>query len=352
MSDCKDIAEIIADYRLNDRKNGLLNIKIDKDHVERWIEQFPQNQDIILGETKKLLGRYYFSQERVYKKLRKLATTEKLWDDPEKVMTKAYFLDCQTEGQSQRQLLDMMAKVVWDKYKVQIKRTDKAVDDQAIYIYLDDGLFSGRTLFNDMASFLPHVHEGSKIWSIFLIAHSFGEWWVMENVQKNFDIQKIGFYMGYFKTLSNSDGNNYPFDCLRPTPYKSDLVDEYIRSLNEEKENNPDKKLFTFRNSARPASTRFDSEENRSILEQELMEAGLKICNFPKTRTQYMRPMGFDNRITFGLGAYFATFMNMSNNCPLAYWWGDAEAEDWHPFSKWYPLLPRRAHVTVGPCAW
>lgn len=65
MSDRKDIAEIIADYRLNDRKNGLLNIKIDKDHVERWIEQFPQNQDIILGETKKLLGRYYFSQERL-----------------------------------------------------------------------------------------------------------------------------------------------------------------------------------------------------------------------------------------------------------------------------------------------
>ena len=65
MSDCKDIAEIIADYRLNDRENGLLNIKINKNHAERWIEQFPQNQDIILGETKKLLGRYYFSEARV-----------------------------------------------------------------------------------------------------------------------------------------------------------------------------------------------------------------------------------------------------------------------------------------------
>ena len=65
MSDCKDIAEIIADYRLHDRKNGTLNIKINKEHVERWIEQFPQNQDIILGETKKLLGRYYFSEARV-----------------------------------------------------------------------------------------------------------------------------------------------------------------------------------------------------------------------------------------------------------------------------------------------
>lgn len=32
--------------------------------------------------------------------------------------------------------------------------------------------------------------------------------------------------------------------------------------------------------------------------------------------------MGYDNRISFGFGAFFATYMNMSNNCPLAYWWG------------------------------
>ena len=352
MSDCKDIAEIIADYRLHDRENGLLNIKINKNHVERWIEQFPQNQDIILGETKKLLDRYYFSEERVYKKLRKLAKAETLWSDPEEVMTKAYFLDCQAAGKSQRQLLDMMEKVVQEIYGIQIKRTDKAIDDRAMYIYLDDGLFSGRTLFYDMASLVPHIHTGSKIWSIFLIIHSFGEWWVMENIQKSFDMREIGFNIGYCKKIINSDGENYPFDCLRPKQYKSDLVDEYICSLKKEKENNTGKKLFTFRSSARPASDRFDSEENRTILEQELMEAGLKIYNLSQNRTQYMRPMGFDNRITFGLGSYFATFMNMSNNCPLAYWWGDADAGDWHPLSKWYPLLPRRAHENVEPCAW
>ena len=320
--------------------------------MERWIGQFPQNQDIILGETKKLLSRYYFSEERVYKKLRKLATTEELWDDPGEVMTKAYFLDCQAAGKSQRQLLDMMEKVAQEIYGVRIKRTDKAVDDQAIYIYLDDGLFSGKTLFNDITSFLPDVCNGSTIWSIFLIVHSFGEWWVRENVQKKFNMQKIGFHIGYYQKLSNSGGKDYPFDCLRPTQYKSDLVDEYICSLKKETEDNPDKKCFTFRDGERPASSKFDSEKARTILEQELMEAGLRICNFPKTRTQYMRPMGFDNRITFGLGAYFATFMNMSNNCPLAYWWGDAEAEDWHPFSKWYPLLPRRAHDNTGYCSW
>lgn len=102
MSDCKDIAEIIADYRLHDRKNGLLKIEINRDHVERWIEQFPQNQDIILHKTKKLLSRYYFSEDNVYSFLELVAESEELWEDPEEAMGTAYFLDCQTEGEKSK----------------------------------------------------------------------------------------------------------------------------------------------------------------------------------------------------------------------------------------------------------
>ncbi|MPM99118.1 hypothetical protein SDC9_146309 [bioreactor metagenome] len=58
--------------------------------------------------------------------------------------------------------------------------------------------------------------------------------------------------------------------------------------------------------------------------------------------------MGFDNRISFGFGAFFSTYMNMSNNCPLAFWWGDSNADPWHPFSKWYPLIPRKANERGG----
>ena len=59
---CEEIAEIIAGYRLHDRKSGALNIKIDKAHVERWINQFDSNQEIILKETLNLLRSYYFTQ--------------------------------------------------------------------------------------------------------------------------------------------------------------------------------------------------------------------------------------------------------------------------------------------------
>ena len=352
MSDGKDIAEIIADYRLHDRKNGLLKIEINRDHVERWIEQFPQNQDIILHKTKKLLSRYYFSEDNVYSFLELVAESEELWEDPEEAMGTAYFLDCQTEGKSQNHLLDMMEEVVLNTYDFDIKRTAVPIDGPATYIYLDDGLFSGRTLIRDMEALLPHIHSGSTVCAIFIIDYSFGDWWSHRRLNNTFQENGIKFMIIPYIKLNNSSGTDYSFDCLRPKQYESDLLDEYICLMNREKTENPDKKIFTFRNRLHPKSNVFGSEKGREVLEQELMEAGLKIYNLSQNRTQYMRPMGFDNRITFGFGAFFATFMNMSNNCPLAYWWGDAGAGDWHPFSKWYPLLPRRAHENVEPCAW
>ena len=352
MSDRKDIAEIIADYRLNDRKNGLLNIKIDKDHVERWIEQFPQNQDIILHKTKKLLSRYYFSEDNVYSFLELVAESEELWEDPEEAMGTAYFLDCQTEGKSQNHLLDMMEEVVLNTYDFDIKRTAVPIDGPATYIYLDDGLFSGRTLIRDMEALLPHIHSGSTVCAIFIIDYSFGDWWVHKQLDEKFNEKGIIFRTVCGIQLNNSNGEKYTFDCLRPTEYQSNALDKYIEILNEEHARNPDKKFYLFRDASLPKSPLFGAEEKRSILERELMEAGLKIYNFSQKKTEYMRPMGFDNRISLGFGAFFATFMNMANNCPLAYWWGDPSAEKWHPFSKWYPLLPRKAHINAGYCAW
>ena len=191
MSDCKDIAEIIADYRLHDRKNGLLKIEINRDHVERWIEQFPQNQDIILHKTKKLLSRYYFSEDNVYSFLELVAESEELWEDPEEAMGTAYFLDCQTEGKSQNHLLDMMEEVVLNTYDFDIKRTAVPIDGPATYIYLDDGLFSGRTLIRDMEALLPHIHSGSTVCAIFIIDYSFGDWWSHRRLNNTFQENRV-----------------------------------------------------------------------------------------------------------------------------------------------------------------
>ena len=352
MPHCKDIAEIIDDYRYEERKAGELRIDINENHVKRWIEQFPQNQDIILRKTKKLLKNFYVSETDMYNLLKALARCEKLWRDPEDVMTNAFFLDCQTVGHSQHRLLDMIEKVIEELYDVQIKRTDKAVAGKATYIYIDDGLFSGKTLVQDMQSLILDIHQDSAIYAIFTVDYSFGDWWVHKQLDEKFNEKGIIFRTVYGIQLNNSNGEKYTFDCLRPTEYQSNALDKYIEILNEEHARNPDKKFYLFRDASLPKSPLFGAEEKRSILERELMDAGLKIYNFSQQKTEYIRPMGFDNRISLGFGAFFATFMNMANNCLLAYWWGDPSAEKWHPFSKWYPLLPRKAHINAGYCAW
>ena len=351
MSDCKDIAEIIADYRYEDRKSGALGISIDKSHVEKWIDQFPENQDIILRKTKKLLDNFYYSQAQTYAFLKMVAMYNE-WGDPKDIMEKAYFLDCQTEGHSQHSLLDMMEQVVQECYHVQIKRTNRAVEGEALYLYLDDGLFSGKTLVQDMQSLIPDIQEGSEIIAIFMVCYSFGAWWANRRVEEMFGKKQLYFRFLYQRHLENSSGTKYPFDCLRPTKYQSDALDRYIEILEAEHQRTPKKKLLLYRDSSLPKSELFGSEEKRLVLEKGLMEAGLKIYNLAQNQAEYMRPMGFDNRISLGFGAFFSTFMNMANNCPLAYWWGDPGAGEWHPFSRWYPLLPRRAHDNTGYCSW
>ena len=88
----------------------------------------------------------------------------------------------------------------------------------------------------------------------------------------------------------------------------------------------------------------FTSNYNRTIYEQALLKAGSYIYTLPQNKSNRMRPMGFSSNISLGFGAFFLTCYNISNNCPLALWWGDTSQPDYHPFSKWYPLFPRKTN--------
>lgn len=344
MSCCADIANIISGYRLRDRKNGSLRINIDQYHVERWVDQFPQNQEIILNETKHLLEQFYATKENIDDYLRIVCTSEKIWGyDPVAAISDAYFLNCQTKGNSQHRLWKKANKIVKETYGFELP-TNQEYSDYSTFIYLDDGMFSGTTLLNDIKDLLPSIPYNAKVYAVFLIRHSFADWWVKESLKELLEEKKIKFDIFACIEIQNSGGASYPFDCLRPLKYANNAVNQYIAELQQEHTQAPDKKLFTFRDGNLPVSNIFTSGENRCILERELMDAGIRIRSFPKDTKSYMRPMGYDNRFTFGFGAFFATYMNMSNNCPLAYWWGDPNAEEWSPLSKWYPLLPRRAN--------
>lgn len=347
MDYCQDIVGVIEDYRYKDRRNNVLKIKINKNHVEKWVSQFDDHHEIILEETLSLLKSFYFSKEDIGKYLNGTFSNKKIWgEDIEKNISNTVFLDFQEKGESQHRLYKKAQKEIFSLYNLDIEknRCDYGMNS---YLYLDDCMFSGVTLTRDLSRLIDEVPHGSKIDIVFIIVHSFADWWVKKNLEEKIKEKNIELNIWRYKTINNSGGKNKKYDCLWPKFYESENVQEYIERMNEESENNPKKKVRQFRTDDYSGEI-YISEKNREILEKQLMEAGLRIINFCDNTNQYMRPMGFDNRISFGFGAFFATYLNMSNNCPLAYWWGDATADEYHPFSKWYPLLPRKSNKNGG----
>lgn len=88
----------------------------------------------------------------------------------------------------------------------------------------------------------------------------------------------------------------------------------------------------------------FTSSYNRVVLEKALLKKGAYICSLPQNRNERMKPMGYSHGISLGFGAFFATCFNISNNCPLAFWWGDLWSLSSETLGKWYPLLPREVN--------
>ena len=89
------------------------------------------------------------------------------------------------------------------------------------------------------------------------------------------------------------------------------------------------------------------STEERVIFEKALLKKGAYICSLPKNPNEKMKPMGYAGGISLGFGAFFAKDYNISNNCPLAFWWGSTDPREQGVLRQWYPLLEREVNQTV-----
>ncbi len=276
---CQEIADMIAQYRIRDRKKGTLNIDINKDYVEKWVSQFENHHDIVLQETANLLNEYYFTKENIEEYLTGIYSSTKIWGED----------------------------------------IDEDKPDATSFVYVDDCMFSGNTVRKDIQKLIEQVPNGSTINAIFIVVHSFAEWWVQQSLKDQIKQKDICFDIWRCKTIQNSGGQNHTYECLWPREYESQNVAKYLKTIESEAAETPWKKVRLFREDFYSGGL-YTSEDNRLVFEQELMEAGLKIIGFSENQKPFIRPMGYDNRISFGFGAFCSTYMNMSNNCPLAFW--------------------------------
>ena len=345
----KELASIIKNFR-----KGELDVKLDEEHVERWLSQFSEeSQDVILKETTHIFSELYFNKDDIKEGFLDKVITYLMQEYS--TCENVVFVSMQESGHSQRILVDMLEKRVQKNYGFSIQR--EVTNTPQTIVYLDDGLYTGSTAKKELISLIERLPANCRIDIFFMIAHSSSLWYVKKVVlpeakKKNISVEifpKICLETN--KHSSNHQEHLWPSSSLRSIPVFAqygDCVEEALRSINSPAIN------YVYRKGIwNDDEGIFSSVKNRNIVEQEFFLKGLKIYqSMSDPKGKY--PLGYNTYASFGFGSFCASDLNIPNTCPLVLWWGNVRTCG-DALDNWYPLLPRRTNLTADgmeACAW
>lgn len=327
-----DISNIISDYR--DGEFGLLDVN----HVLKWVYQFEESdREVVLLETKHILERNYITRENFNQFISGLSKNQNLVGScPKEFWSKVSILEIQQHGNSQNELNILLKKIIFNEHNVNVSVNNSNIKT---FIYLDDFLFSGNRFVNDISRWLESCPDKCQLFVISIGWYEFGKWQtetklreLLKRIGKNVDIQ----YLSYkdFRLENRLAHKSYSHVLWPIENVKNDLlISGYITKKNctpkYRIENEVENNVFSI--------------QRRSQFELAMLRAGIKILSFCNETSAVVKPLGYGG-FDFGFGSTVFTFRNCPNNNPLAYWWGNPNADKSHPFSKWYPLMQRKTY--------
>lgn len=329
----ESITTTIADYREGDIEVPTTT------HVNRWVRQFTAAVQLpLLQEIDHVLKKTYFSRERVLEFLQALVCSKRIAGaNPCDFWKRTNFLRIQKNGRSQEELLVLFDGVLHHQCGI---KTAECGSDDGVFIYIDDVMFSGNRIGTDLAAWIEESAPEQAIVHVVVVAiHTFGEYKMPQKIQQEAKLRgkKIKLEIWRIAAFENMLANRNSSEVLWPAELPDD---ESLKEYMDEEKKFPFKTRVA---SGKINNKIFSSEEGRQLLERELLLAGMKIRSFSQSPARALRPLGF-SPFGLGFGSMIVTFRNCPNNCPLALWWGDPEAAPTHPFSKWYPLFPRKTY--------
>ncbi len=343
-----DIVKITKGYRKKDI-GYLYNQRIDEDHVKRWVDQFKEEDRVfILTELLHLLPQSYLSKKNTLRILSSEFETLKKdfkYNSVEDFLDETKFLDCQENGRSQKIFLGFIEKILQEKYNYTLKDCGKK--EIKNWIYFDDVIASGGTFRDDILEEITKygiedfAKSNIRIIASFVILHT----WATSNVRFFIDTKiktKLKNRLKFYRVAEIENNPRINYYNSNPKfnhvyPLKSHLGEEILKFIEDSFERDYDlrNEEFAFRYPDYPKNEEFfSSTENRIRYEYILLEKGFEIMkSIDNLTAQSLRPLGMTlpSNKTLGTGSHFFTWRNISNTCPLVYWWG---ANDW------YPLFP------------
>lgn len=332
----KSVADTISTYR-----NGALE-KPTPEHVGRWLEQFtPENQLPFIREFDHVLKKTFITEANIWQYLNNLVTNAELvGSDSRSFWLSANFLNIQLNGRSQTEMIRCLSNCLMTTFGFTTRDCGKVGGD---YIYLDDIMFSGGRVKNDLVKWITtSAPQQAKVHVIVTANHSLGVFLTNRELDKVIAESGKNIVIKCWRifTLENKKANKHVSQVLWPSMVPNDEdVRRYI--------NLPHRYPLELRQPANVTVEPFSSEEGRVVLESEFLIAGAKILSKVENPKPSLRPLGYSG-FGVGFGSMLVTYRNCPNNCPLAMWWGDSSTSS--GALSWYPLLAREgySHLRLG----
>lgn len=343
------IVEIIGDYRIDDLGEEY-NTRIDSKHVEKWLNQFnEEDREFIADELLHLLPNSYLTKEQSLKILFNEFETlcrDFGYEDINIFFNETKFMDCQSQGKSQKVFLELIDVVLKEKYNRSI--SDCGTSNVKNWLYLDDVLASGGTFRTEILAEInkygkdKFIESGIRIIGSFIILHD----WASNNVRFTIDKKletSLGNRLKYYRVAA-IENNPMIHKRFNPSPkfnhiypLKSNDGEQVLEFVENNIPNDYDfrNEQYAFRDQEHPKEELFfSSPENRVRYENILLNKGFEVMkSIDNIEAPGLRPLGMTNpsNKTLGTGTHFFTWRNISNTCPVVFWWGA---------NNWYPLFP------------
>ena len=244
---------------------------VGQENVELWVSQFPEEaQDGILAEVNHLLSQTYISRDDMTEFLRSLATHEKFSSgDPKGFWKRANLMNIQRGGNSQRELLAMFGELL--KQDVGIELANCGSDDGP-FVYLDDGVFGGGRVVNDLSVWIEMKAPAEcEIRIVVAAMHLGGQYYVGKVIDKLKTTTKKKIKLSWWRILEVENRRYYKnvSDVLWPIAVPSGPLGEaYVRYLTEEE---PKYKLELRSPGSVGRKKFFSSDQDRILLEQQFL---------------------------------------------------------------------------------
>ena len=315
-SHIEELAALVDEYRGARVSNA-------RKHVRNWLQVFDE-PDRVGDELAHVLRSSFLTREQAASELRDwLGNPKKVsrglissWDE-------ATFLDIAERGGSQHDVLDLLDEEAAANGEEPIRSRS----GERVYVYADDVSVHGMRVLNDLTTWITHDAPTEFDVLILLERGLAGQETYVTNELKN-RARRAG-RTARIKWWCN--GQFARADCYFP----SKMPDNEELAAWREEMGVEEATLRTGTGTGRF----FSSDENRRIIEAELLIAGAKILanNRHLNPRKYMRPLGntiWPKNTPLGLGVPIVTWRNCPNSAPLALWVEGIGT----------PLFPRRSN--------